>query len=358
MKKILSLILLIMTAGILVIAAENKPGFTLKETFDLFVQSIQHSDLKGLLSIISSNKEFAYLTSTGKLLNTRDEYIKFHEQWFNEAAWQWLVDSIEIHEEKDSGYITAIYHYKSKTPEGVAFYLDSYFTLIFHRESEMWKAVAEISTPFNRSVSAGNDEQKYTTDQVYLLDVMKTRRTVRKYQPTPVPREHIMKILDAARMAPTSGNQQPWKFLVIENKQKIAKLKEEAFKWYFENSEKVSNPDPKKLVTAKETIQNALTNALSAPVYVAVLVDSNTKYPEYILQDGVLAAGYLMIAAKALGYGTAFFTSFFPEAHMKEFFKIPDDYKLICFTPIGVPEGVVHTPRKKPLKDMVVFESF
>ena len=345
-------------ASLQLIAAENRPGLSLKETFDMYVQSVQNSDLKGLFTTVSDNKEFFFLTSTGKLINTREEYYKFHEQWFKEKDWQWRVDSIAIHEGKDYGYTTALYHYKSKMPDGVTFYLDSYFTLIFHKENEMWKVVADTSSPVDRSVAEGNDVQKYTIDQVFFFDVMKSRRTVRKYKPEPVPREHIMKILDAARMAPSSGNQQAWKFLVIEDKQKITQLKEEAFKWYFENTTNIKNPDPKKLETAKETIRNALENALSAPVYVAVLVDFKTKNPENIIYDGSLAAGYLMIAAKALGYGTAFFTSFFPETHMKKFFKIPDNYKLICFTPIGVPEGVVHTPHKKALKDLVVFESF
>ena len=101
-----------------------------------------------------------------------------------------------------------------------------------------------------------------------------------------------------------------------------------------------------------------MSNVLSAPVYVAVLVDSTAKFSNYILYDGTLAAGYLMIAARALGYGTGFFTTFFPEKEMKRFFNIHKKYKLICFTPIGVPEQWPPTPSKKDLKDLVVFESF
>lgn len=83
--------------------------------------------------------------------------------------------------------------------------------------------------------------------------------------------------------------------------------------------------------------QKLLDNVLTAPVSVAILVDSKAKYPDYILYDGTLAAEYLMIAARALGYGTGFFTTFFPETKMKQFFNIPDQYNLICFTPIGIP---------------------
>lgn len=68
--------------------------------------------------------------------------------------------------------------------------------------------------------------------------------------------------------------------------------------------------------------------------------------------------GNLMIAARALGYGTGFFTSYFPGPEMKKFFGIPDPYSPICFTPIGIPEEWPATPRKKDLKDLVIFEKF
>jgi nitroreductase len=65
-----------------------------------------------------------------------------------------------------------------------------------------------------------------------------------------------------------------------------------------------------------------------------------------------------MLAARALGYGTAFLTSAIPEDKLRAFLKLPDQYKLICFTPIGVPEEWPPPPPKKPLEEVVVFESF
>jgi nitroreductase len=101
-----------------------------------------------------------------------------------------------------------------------------------------------------------------------------------------------------------------------------------------------------------------LENVLSAPVYVAVLVDSQARYPKYTVHDGTLAAGNLMIAARALGYGTGFFTTFFPGEKMRELLGIPERYQLICFTPIGVPDEWPQAPDKGSLEDVVVFEEF
>jgi nitroreductase len=156
--------------------------------------------------------------------------------------------------------------------------------------------------------------------------------------------------LDAARFAPTAGNQQPWKFLVIRNRETLDRLRDQALGWYLQ-----SRPASKQV---EDDLRGVLKNVLSAPVYIAVLVDSEAAYPDYVHYDGTLAAGNLMIAARALGYGTGFFTTFFPEKQMKEFFKIPKRYRLICFTPIGRPEQWPEPPSKKALEDLVVYEAF
>jgi nitroreductase/ketosteroid isomerase-like protein len=340
-------------------AAEvNRPGLSLRETFEIYVRSVQNSDLKGLFTTVTDNEDFFFLTSTGKLIDTRQGYYKFHEDWFKEEGWEMPVDFLAAHEGKEYGYTTAVFHYKSGTPEGGKYILDSYFTLIFHKEEGMWKVVGDVCTPINRYFTEENPEIKYTPDETYLFDMIKNRRTVRKFKAVPVPKEHLLKILDAARFAPTAGNQQPWKFLVVQDRKKLDQLQKEALLWYLDEYKKRRKPTPEELSKAKEAITQLLDNVLSAPVYIAVLVDSKAKYPDYILYDGTLAAGYLMIAARALGYGTGFFTSFFPEDKMRVFFNIPEQYKLICFTPVGVPDKWPETPPKRKLEEIVVFESF
>jgi nitroreductase len=194
--------------------------------------------------------------------------------------------------------------------------------------------------------------------QAAVLETIRERRTVRRYQATPVPREDILRILEAAHYAPTAGNQQPWKFLVIQDRAKLDTLQEQALEWYMDRVAASPEARDRDLDSLRAGVTSLLDNALSAPVYVAVLVDNEARYPDYVTYDGTLAAGNLMIAARALGYGTGFFTTFFPEEHMKQFFDIPSKYSLICFTPIGVPEEWPQTPAKKGLDELVVFETF
>lgn len=191
-----------------------------------------------------------------------------------------------------------------------------------------------------------------------VLETIRQRRTVRSYEATPVPDEDLLAILDAARFAPTAGNQQPWRFLVIRDRDKLNQLKVQALEWYMDRVRSSPNADQQDIESIRSSAERALQGALSAPVYVAVLVDTQAPHSRYVVYDGTLAAANLMIAARALGYGTGFFTTFFPEDEMKAFFGIPDHYSLICFTPIGVPEEWPETPAKKGLGELLVLESF
>ncbi len=336
----------------------NRPGLNLRETFDLYVKCVQNSDLKGLFSTVSEKESFFFLTSAGRLIATRNGYYNFHEEWFREKDWEMPVDHIEVHEGRDSGYVTAQYHYKGRTPDGDRYLLDSWFTLIFQKEGDLWKVVADVCTPISRTFRDSASGLPISAEQKFFLDTLKNRRTVRKFKPTPVPQDHLMKILDAARFAPTAGNQQPWIFFVIRDRTKLDSLKEAALSWALEAAAKRRPSSSEKLASLRDSLARTLQDVLSAPVYVAVLTDSKSKYPDYNVYDGSLAAGMLMIAARSLGYGTGFFTSYFPEARMKEFFRIPDRYSLICFSPIGIPDAWPQTPAKKALSEIVVFEKF
>ncbi len=198
----------------------------------------------------------------------------------------------------------------------------------------------------------------FTEKQEYLFDIIRSRRTVRDFQASPVPREHILKILDMARSAPTSGNQQPWKFLVVQDRAKLDRLEVEAAAWFLKSYEEQRKPTAEELAGLRTRMTTTMAKVLSAPVYVAVLTDSQSAYPPDNRHDGPLAAALLMVAARALGYGTGYYTTFFPEARLREFFGIPDRYNLVCFTPIGVPVEWPAAPPKKPLEEFVVFEKF
>jgi len=188
-------------------------------------------------------------------------------------------------------------------------------------------------------------------------NVVQSRRSVRKFKPDSIPEKDILAILDAARMAPTSGNQQPWKFMVIRDRNKINQMKEASIRqsmgYYNEQNEQKETKEE-----FTQRVSQVFENYCSAPVYIIVLTDNNSMYPDYNHWDGPLAAGYLMLAARALGYGTVFITDAISEKITREVFEIPDTYTRVCITPLGVPYEWPKTPPKKELEEFIIHEKF
>jgi nitroreductase len=194
-----------------------------------------------------------------------------------------------------------------------------------------------------------------------ILDVFAKRQTVRRYRSDPVPEEHVTAILDAARRAPTCMNQQPWKFLVIRDKDKIARMKTKTLEGITAHFQKVLGDKPTVTEKDRQSYEQAVSMTegyFTAPVYVVVLTDNECPCGiEYNKHDGPLAAGYLMLAARALGYGTAYLTDGIPEKVTREVLAIPARWSRVCITPIGVPDKWPEPKPKKKLEDLVAYET-
>lgn len=221
---------------------------------------------------------------------------------------------------------------------GICFFASVFVT------AQNTKGVTPIVNTFSNQSVQGKDDN--------IWDAFKNRRSVRKFKPDSIPQVDILRIIDAARMAPTSGNQQPWKFLVIRDKNKINQLKDACINnslARFSTDEKQKNA---------EGIKNGFDNYFSAPIYIVVLTSNNSIYPDYNHWDGPLAAGYLMLAARALGYGTVFITDAIPDAITKSVLNIPDNYTRVCITPLGLPFEWPDSPQKKNLDEFILYEKF
>jgi nitroreductase len=218
------------------------------------------------------------------------------------------------------------------------------FTSFLVSGQDTKKGVTPVLNSFSNQTIIEKDDN--------IWDVFKNRRSVRKFKPDSIPQADILKIINAARMAPTSGNQQPWKFLIIRDKNKINQLKEACIT----NSLARFSKDEKQKNT--EGIRNVFNNYFSAPVYIVVLTSNNSMYPDYNHWDGPLAAGYLMLAARALGYGTVFITDAIPDAITKSVLNIPDSFTRVCITPLGIPFEWPDSPPKKNLEEFILYENF
>jgi nitroreductase len=154
-----------------------------------------------------------------------------------------------------------------------------------------------------------------------------------------------------ARYALTAGNVQPWKFLVVRDKDNKAKLKEAVKEPLSARIEGMSLTQEEK-AGCLEGFCQFVERIFVAPVWVLIFADTS-RYPDLVAYDGAMAAQNLMLAAYALGYGTSFQTTIFPSELVKDHFSVPDRYRFICAMPIGRPAATSETPPKKELTSFI-----
>lgn len=168
-------------------------------------------------------------------------------------------------------------------------------------------------------------------------EVIRTRRSIRSFKPDPVPDEVLRKVLDAARIAPSGSNRQPWKFILVRDKE----LKEELVP----------------LAGGQKFIAEA------PIVIVACGIDIKHNRGGYMgamsmLVDVAIAFDHLTLAARAEGLGTCWIGSF-DNYRIKDLLRIPQDANVVALTPLGYPRGVFSEPDpRKGLGEIVCEGSF
>jgi nitroreductase len=168
------------------------------------------------------------------------------------------------------------------------------------------------------------------------------RRSIRKYTSDPIPDDHIIQMLEAARLAPSAGNYQPWKFVVVRDPKTIQQLARAARK------------------------QNFLKKA--AAIIVA-FADANVYLPPPPREQGLLmippcfeidvmiAIEHLILAATALGYGSCWVGAF-NETDVKKVVSIPERMKIVALVSLGVAAENPTSPSRKPLSEIVFHEKY
>lgn len=158
-------------------------------------------------------------------------------------------------------------------------------------------------------------------------EVIKKRKSIRKYISRPVEPEKLERIFQAARYAPSWKNMQCWRFIVIEDKSVIAEVRATCDEW---NQKTISDDIPMFLILC------------------AVEEDSGVREGKsYYLLDAGLAMEHLMLAAANEGLGTCWI-GLFNEEKLKNILNVPAGVRVIAITPLGYPvEDPVLRPRKE-----------
>lgn len=167
-----------------------------------------------------------------------------------------------------------------------------------------------------------------------MIDAVKGRRSIRKYEDKPVEDEKIWEMLEAARWAPNAGNTQTWRFFVVKNEE------------------------------LKRKISGAALNQRhirAAPVDIVVGYDIEEMYrfyrergtELYAIQDCAAATQNMLLRAYSMDLATCWVGAF-DEKEVAKILDLPQKIRAVAIVAVGYPADKEETPRK-PLEDVVEF---
>ncbi len=167
-----------------------------------------------------------------------------------------------------------------------------------------------------------------------IYEVIKNRRSVRKYKSEPIPDESLKRILEAGRLAPSAHNAQDYKFVVVKDSEKRKKL-------------------------ARASTGQSFVG--EAPIVItAVSLDPehlmSSEVPAYAV-DLAIAIDHMTLAAVEEGLGTCWI-GVFSQEKVKEILGIPEDYKVAVLLSLGFPADKSGPKIRKDLENLVCYESF
>jgi nitroreductase len=171
---------------------------------------------------------------------------------------------------------------------------------------------------------------------VDFYQVIKKRKSIRKYKTDPLPDDVLNRILDAGRMAPSAKNYQPWHFIVIRE------------------------PEMKKKVA--EACRNQFFMADAGAIICGCALEKIAwgrmgNYMAAWPHDLSIALQHIILAATNEGLGTCWIGAF-DEKMVKDVLGIPDDVRVVALTPVGYPAEEGKDRGRLNLEDIISYEKF
>jgi nitroreductase len=169
-----------------------------------------------------------------------------------------------------------------------------------------------------------------------LMEAIKTRRSIRRFRETPVPENLLKEVLNAARLAPSADNAQPWKIIVVRDEQMKQKVTQAS------NGQKFLVQAPVVLVVCgipEEAFQTV------------------GGYMSSHVIDASIALDHVTLAAHSLGLGTCW-VAWFKEEKVKDILGIPEDVRVVALTPLGYPDESPERPSRKNLEELIAYDKY
>lgn len=167
-------------------------------------------------------------------------------------------------------------------------------------------------------------------------EAIETRRSIRAYQPDPIPDDVLKRILEAGRLSPSAVNRQPWHFVIVRDENMRGKLAKNARFGKF----------------IKES-----------PVVIVACGDSGSS-PKWYTVDTAIAVQQMVLMATAEGVGSCWIGSM-DKSEVSELLSIPDKWEVVAMLTLGYPRKkidlgakIIGANRRKSLDEITSGELF
>ena len=181
------------------------------------------------------------------------------------------------------------------------------------------------------------------------FDVVQRLRACRSFAPDPVPDDVVERVLEAATFAPSAENRQPWVFVVVRDPACRALIGELAQRAWDGGARRHSEGRLEPGLLAD--VDHGATGGLAAaPVIVVVAADTRLAHERAIDASIFPAVQNLLLAAAALGLGSALMT--LPLAFGAELsgaLGLPEEVRPVAVVPLGRPARPLGRPRRQPV---------
>ena len=176
-------------------------------------------------------------------------------------------------------------------------------------------------------------------------EAIQTRRSIRKFVPDDVPDELVEQVLEAARLAPSASNRQPWRFVVVRD----AGVKKEIRRICWGQPFIEEAPVVIVCFADLESYEPSMRGRESR--YLAYLgsspVSPRQQLLAYALANTFIAIEHLVLMATALGLGTCWVGGFDDASELNRLFGLSDNLATAAVVPVGYPGGELPPPRPR-----------
>jgi nitroreductase len=202
--------------------------------------------------------------------------------------------------------------------------------------------------------------------EIGLFEAIYSQRQITRYKPDPVPREAIDKIIEAATKAPNGGNKQPWEFIVITERELIAKVGQIYRDVWLGTFGATPPPDEPPVYRAARYLAHHMPEV---PAMILACVDHTRGSAPYAPGEPIVRGRYassiwpavqnLFLAARALGLGTRLTTAHLRrEEEIKALLGIPDYVETVALIPLGYPQGRFGPTSRRPAKEVTSYNRY